>query len=113
MRELSEAQWWELMIGPGRVSAFGSEEERRKAWEYWRPRLLAEYETRMDMPGFRPWAWWIYDSGLGDMPNDQVAALRELGELQPWEEETLARWEADAAAGGVAVDAEDGEADAS
>lgn len=63
---LSVAQQIELEIGPGPVSAFASDAERRDAWERHRAALLA-----LEPAGRRPWAWWFYESA--------TAARRALG----------------------------------
>lgn len=109
-RELKEEQWWELQLGPGRESAFGSEEERRAAWRYYGAAMLAEQAARRDRPGHRPWAFWRYEIGLEGLPEEgETAALRRLGLLEPWEEELLARWEAERARGGVVAPAKEEE----
>lgn len=126
-RTLSERAFWELVLGPYAPdhitfnptaaaavrSAFGSDEERREAWEWFGPSIMAEWMASRNHPGRRPWAWWRYVAGLDGVPHGEAAALRDMGALERWEEELLARWEAEAAPGGVAVDAEDGEVDAS
>jgi hypothetical protein len=50
----------ELVVGPGAVSAFEDEGERRRAWERHRSELLSR-----EPPGSHPWAWWYYE---GDAP---------------------------------------------
>jgi len=38
-------------------------EDWRKAWIDRRERLLAEYARPPIRPGWRPWAWWLYEAG--------------------------------------------------
>jgi hypothetical protein len=57
------SQQVELVLGPGRRSAFSSDEERRFAWERHRQQLLA-----LEPPGRLPWAYWRYEIGLRERP---------------------------------------------
>ena len=50
------AQQVELIVGPGRASAFADDDTRRRAWERHRRELLA-----LAAPGRRPWAYWFYE----------------------------------------------------
>lgn len=62
--DLPVAQHMELAVGPGAVSAFRDEAERRRAWERHRADLLA-----LEPPGRRPWAWWRYEAGAPVAPD--------------------------------------------
>lgn len=55
--ELSENEFWELLIGPGQASCFKSEAERKRVW------LEHEAELRgLVNPGTVPWAAEHYDT---------------------------------------------------
>ncbi|BDG59633.1 hypothetical protein [Caldinitratiruptor microaerophilus] len=70
---LTDAQWWELTLGPSASdarafnpnagpherSAFKSPWHRRSAWLRHREAIMAEWLE--DHPGQRPWAFWHYD----------------------------------------------------
>jgi hypothetical protein len=58
LASLPLAQQIELVVGPGLISAFRDEAERRRAWERHRRELLA-----LEPPGNHPWAWWHYERG--------------------------------------------------
>ena len=62
--ELTPAQTWELLIGPGAHSAFTDDDERRVAWHEHRTEL-------MDLlpPGGRGGGWVTYAGG-GFLPGE-------------------------------------------
>jgi hypothetical protein len=39
--------------------------------------------------GSRPWAWWRFDAGYAEIPEDQAAELERLGYLSKQEKEVL------------------------
>lgn len=69
----------------------------RKAWEYWRERLIQRFiETE---PCERPWAYWIFDVGKKHEPTreQQARYLKRHGLLTDREKEILKRREREAA----------------
>jgi hypothetical protein len=73
--ELTEFQFWELLLGPGNdrgISDFESPFTRKAAWYENRDELMAD-----PTPGMRPWGFWEYEAG-GNHPEDQAAELRRL-----------------------------------
>ena len=86
--ELAEPEFWELLLGPGSVSAFTTESDRRAAWFAHRDALLDAVN-----PGTRPQGWWDYESPgprLRDEP--EADALFRLACLSPEEEAQRAEW---------------------
>jgi len=88
--ELTEFQFWELLLGPGNdrgISDFESPFLRRAAWYEHREELM-EAPT----PGMRPWGFWEYE--VGHHPADvgidgQAAELKRLGLLSDSEKGLL------------------------
>lgn len=58
MRELSEDEFWELLLGPHgeNQSVFESDQERRDTWRIYRAVIMADLE-----PGQLPWAAIQYE----------------------------------------------------
>jgi hypothetical protein len=82
--ELTDAQSWELLLGPRRagVSAFESEFLRRAAWLQHHDQLLADVN-----PTTRPWGWWTYEAPGQPLPGEtETAALARFGELSAREQ---------------------------
>jgi len=85
-RELTEGQYFELLIGPGGPgSAFDSPFLRRAAWYEHKEELMEG-----DGPGQRPWGYWEYEFGQHfEKSDDEVKALRRRGLLSASEEAQL------------------------
>jgi hypothetical protein len=66
----------------------GRPDVARRLWDRHREAILQDYR-RPARAGRRPWAWWVFDQGLGRVPLDEAAYLREHGLLEAWEEEIL------------------------
>jgi hypothetical protein len=72
LRELTEAQTWNLLLGAAPFPhAFKDERSRRAAWFLHRDTLLAECNA-----GSRPEGWWDYEQ-----PNKRQAGERNLAAL--------------------------------
>jgi len=88
--ELTEFQFWELLLGPGNdrgISDFESPFRSRAGWYENREELMED-----PTPGMRPWGFWEYE--VGHHPADvgmegQAAELKRLGLLEDWEEAQL------------------------
>lgn len=99
-RELTEGQFWELMLGPpapdreaftspypAKRSAFESPFLRRAAWNEHKAEIMEGHN-----PGTRPWAWWEYEVGKQPRAADsdvEAATLERLGKLEDWERAQL------------------------
>lgn len=92
-RQLSNAEWWELCLGPIEPfatpffpSAFVSDVEREQA--YFAPQVHARNQSRHPVLG-----WWKYESGIGAQPRgpgvDEGAWLAEHVQLTPVEEAAI------------------------
>ncbi|MER8921693.1 hypothetical protein [Mesorhizobium sp. M0802] len=58
----------------------------RAAWEKYREFVMAQ---PLDRAGMRPFAWWIFDSGICEQPSDQESTLFEMGLLDDAEIATV------------------------
>ena len=76
--ELSDEQFWELLIGPdGRRNAFPNEVSRRTAWNL----FGADLVNNWDCPGRRPWGWWQYVSSILRIPEEDERKQLERMEV--------------------------------
>ena len=78
--KLTADEWMILECGfPFDRDAALTEPEVRELWE----RHRFGYKSSTPYPGSRPWAWWIYDSGIGKLPDGgrELVTLIELGEI--------------------------------
>jgi hypothetical protein len=85
----------DLIEGEGNVvrrvpmcSSFVDDESRQIAWFAQRDALLQGWDD-----GSRPYAWWLYESGLGERPHGSEARwLAEHDLLEPDEAAKLVAW---------------------
>ena len=64
----------------------------REAWSDLRTKIMFFwFEDGIGNAGRRPWAWWVFEQGRTDSPDekDETKLLRQLGELTDREEEIL------------------------
>jgi hypothetical protein len=91
--------WWGMQILDHDIPAWADDSEIELCWKQHKDRIMAEWTSKQNNAGKRPWAFWIYDKGMNKMPSTsswehpiQLEVLIEMGELQEWEKQKLAEW---------------------
>ena len=79
----------------GFVSGFENDEEAARAcWQANRDRVMERNREGKNF-GRRPWAFWKFEKGMEEPPEDQSAWLLKNGEAWPEELPILLRWKED------------------
>jgi len=91
--------WWGMQIYDHDIPAWLDDSEIEQCWQQHKDRIMAEWMSKQNNAGKRPWAFWIYEKGKNKMPStssfehpNQEEVLREMKELQDWEINKLAEW---------------------
>ena len=83
--ELTFPKEMDLVIGTGKKMDQESLDEMRELWECHRDEVMAAHAR----VGSRPHAWWLFDSGLGHDPGNDLLALIKMGEISEADVEYL------------------------
>ena len=88
MEDLHPTDFFNLLLNPGDPTAWV---ELESLWAAVRDDWEATWRAEGEYAGMRPWAWWRA-RGYDRTPRDQVAELKRLAALEPWEHRRLSSW---------------------